>query len=102
MGKRLRHKDRHKNDEVAKNFLFQDSTTINNFYIYKSSLDNQYGLIYYCSPEEHLWMLRLDDLMEPICMEFLERNNILVFTTTEQMDNHEKNLREKFQNRRLG
>jgi len=47
MGKRLRHKDRHKNDEVANNFLFQDSTTINNFYIYKSSLDNQHGLTYY-------------------------------------------------------
>jgi hypothetical protein len=40
--------------------------------------------------------------MEAICMEFLERNNVLVLTTTEQMDNHEKHLREKFENRRLG
>jgi phage pi2 protein 07 len=102
MGKRLRHKDRHKNDEIAKDFLFQDDTTINNFYIYKSSLNNQYGLIYYCSLEGDSWMLRLDDLMEAICMEFLERNNVLVLTTTEQMDNHEKHLREKFENRRLG
>jgi len=94
MGKRLRHKDRHNNDKIAKNFLFQDSATIDNFYIYKSSLENQYGLIYYCSQKGDLYMLRLDDLMETICMEFLERSNCLVFTTTEQMDNHEKNLRE--------
>jgi phage pi2 protein 07 len=89
MGKGLRHKDRSKNDEIAKNFLFQNGTTIDDFFIRKNSYDDKYGSIYYCSPNGDSWMLNLDDLMEAICREFLERNNVLVFTTTEQIEIHE-------------
>lgn len=91
MGKSLRHKDRIKNDKIAESFLLQDGTTIDNFFIRKTSYDDKYGCIYYCSPEGDSWMLRLDDLMEVICGEFLERNNVLVFTTTEQITIHENN-----------
>jgi hypothetical protein len=51
MGKGLRHKDSIRNDEIARNFLLQDETTIDDFFISKSSHDNKYGLIYYCSPQ---------------------------------------------------
>ena len=95
MGKRLRYKDRSKNDEIAKNFLLQDGTTIDDFFICKNSYDDKYGCIFYCSPDGDSWMLRLDDLMEIICMEFLERNNVLILTTTEQMTIHENNRKKK-------
>jgi phage pi2 protein 07 len=98
MAKRLKYKFHNENDEIAKNFLLQDGTTIDDFFIYKNSYDDKYGCIYYCSPEGDSWMLRLDDLMEAICGEFLERNNVLVFTTTEQMIIHENNRKSNHNN----
>jgi hypothetical protein len=38
-------------------------------------------------------MLRLDDLMELICLEFLEINNVLILTTTEEITSHKNNRR---------
>jgi hypothetical protein len=96
MPKLLRHKDRDTNDKIARDFLFQDGTSIDDFYIWKSSPDNENGCVFYCSPEGDSWMLKLDDLMEAICTEFLERNNVSVFTTTEEMDDYEKKRREKW------